>query len=123
MTSVFSDADHARYIAGHWPEIGAAMFDRLVDFRERHPEAQFIDVHYKDLTADPLKVVHRIYESFDLALTPSTEALMRDHVAREKQHKYGQHVYSLSELRLTRAPLEARFVKYLDRFNIQAEPV
>lgn len=117
LTSVFSDADHHAYIADHWPDLGVAMFDRLVSFRERHPEAQFVDVPYRDFVNDPMATVRGIYESFGLALTPTTEALMRDHIERERQHRYGKHTYSLSDFGLERRALEERFTRYLNRFR------
>jgi hypothetical protein len=121
LTSVFSDADQRAYIAGHWPDISVAMFDRLVNFRERHPEAKFVDVPYRDFIGDPMAVVRGIYDGFGLALTKTTEMLMRDHIAHKRQHQFGKHTYALSDFGLNRSALEGRFTKYLDRFDILAE--
>jgi len=121
LTSAFSDSDHDGYIAEHWPDTVVAMFDRLVDFRERHPEAQFVDVPYQDLITDPLGVVQRIYDEFGLALASTTKASMCGHIEREKQHRHGKHAYSLNDFGLERRQLESRFAKYLGRFQVTIE--
>jgi hypothetical protein len=118
---VFSDADQRAYIAGHWPDISVAMFDRLVNFRERHPEAKFVDVPYRDFIDNPMAVVRGIYDGFGFTLTQTTEMLMRDHIAHKRQHQFGKHTYALSDFGLDRSALEGRFTKYLDRFDILAE--
>ena len=121
LTSAFSDSDHDGYIAEHWPDTVVAMFDRLVDFRERHPEAQFVDVPYQDLITDPLGIVQRIYDEFGLALASTTKASMRSHIEREKQHRHGKHAYSLNDFGLERRQLESRFAGYLGQFQVTIE--
>src|SRR5262249_19082251 len=43
----------------------------LMQFRDQHPElaSRFIDVSYSDLAADPLKVVRRIFQQFEMPLS------------------------------------------------------
>ena len=37
------------------------------------------------------------------------------------QHKYGTHTYSLAEVGVERAPLEARFARYYERYDVPRE--
>ena len=79
-----------------------AATDRLARFRHARPELadRFVDVNYTELTADPLKVINRIYGRFDLALTPETVERTRQLASRRWRYRGPRSVPSLAGVRM-----------------------
>ncbi len=73
------------------------------DARPRYDDAQFAEVAFADLVADPLAVVRRVYEQFGLDLTPEALAAVEEIDRESKQggkapsHRYSLDDYGLSE--------------------------
>jgi hypothetical protein len=88
----------------------------------RVPGDRFLDVHYHDLLADPLRVIRRIYRRFDMPFTEETERRMRAHLAENPQGKNGMHRYSLAAFGLDLEELTHRFKTYREYFGVRAEP-
>ena len=99
-----------------WSEILSEMGDGIMQFRQAHGDDRFFDVPYRDLTADPVGTVQRLYEQLGDPLTGETEAALRTHVEVAKQHRFGRHEYGLAEFGLDRSSVDARFAGYRDRF-------
>jgi hypothetical protein len=78
----------------------AGATDRLIRFRDAHPELaeRFVDVNYGELTADPLAVINRIYGRFDLILTPETEGRIRRLALRRSRYRGRRSVPRLTEI-------------------------
>ena len=55
------------------------MLGYITGFRDAYPNVarQFIDVTYRELVSDPLAVVRRIYERFDIQLSEVAAERMR----------------------------------------------
>ena len=70
---------------------------------------------------DPVAVVGTIYERFGIDWNADKEAYFRRFHAANPQHKYGTHTYSLAEVGVERAPLEARFARYSERYDVPRE--
>jgi Sulfotransferase family len=121
LTGTFSDVDHTEYIVHHWPDTLSALLDRAMDARDRIGEDSFFDVAYADIVEDPVAVVGTIYERFGIAWNPEKEAYFRRFHAANPQHKYGTHTYSLAEVGVERAPLDARFERYSQRYDVPRE--
>jgi len=121
LTGTFSDVDHTEYIVGHWPDTLSALLDRAMDARDRIGEDAFFDVAYADVVRDPVAVVGTIYERFGIEWNPDKEAYFRRFHAANPQHKYGTHTYSLAEVGVERAPLDARFARYMERYDVPRE--
>jgi hypothetical protein len=121
LTGTFSDVDHTEYIVHHWPDTLSALLDRAMDARDRIGDDSFFDVAYADIVEDPVAVVGTIYERFGIAWNPEKEAYFRRFHAANPQHKYGTHTYSLAEVGVERAPLDARFERYSQRYDVTRE--
>ncbi len=121
LTGTFSDVDHTDYIVGHWPGTLSALVDRAMDARDRIGEDAFFDVAYADVVRDPVAVVGTIYERFGIEWNPAKEAHFRRFHAEHPQHQYGTHTYSLAEVGVERGPLEARFTRYSERYDVPRE--
>jgi sulfotransferase family protein len=97
--------------------------ERAMDLRQsgRVPGDRFVDVLYHELLADPIAVVRRIYERFELPITPETERRMQGHLAANPQGKNGVHRYALSTFALDSAELTHRFKAYREYFGLRSE--
>jgi hypothetical protein len=116
LTGTFSDADWRSYIADIWTDTVDAMINRTLDFRDAHPEMQFVDVMYDDFIKDPVAAVAAIYDELGRELTPEAEKAVREMAAREPQHKFGRHTYALADIGLRREDVQPRFERYFERF-------
>lgn len=87
--------------------------------RQRAPK-QFLDVSQRDLHKDPMGVIQRIYEHFDLTLTPDAEARMRQRIEQAPEAQYGQHNYSASDFGLSDERIANHFKRYIDAHFHQA---
>ena len=99
-----------------WTELLAAMGDGIVQFRREHGDDRFVDVPYRELTADPIGTVRRLYERLGDPFTDAMQAALRAHVEVAKQHRFGRHEYGLDEFGLDRPSIDARFAAYRERF-------
>jgi hypothetical protein len=121
LTGTFSDADHHRYIAQHWPVMVQAMCDRVLDFRDAHPDARFHDLPYEQLVRDPVGAVRDVYRSLGRELSPRAEDRMRTHARAAPQGVHGTHTYRLTDFGLTRDEVAERFTRYYERFDVPRE--
>ncbi|WP_370400761.1 sulfotransferase family protein [Sulfitobacter sp. JB4-11] len=99
-------------------------WSRPLAYRTAHPEreGQIIDAVYRDIFADPIGTVRRIYDKFDLEVTPEFEARMQAYLAENQQGKYGRHRYSNAEYAIDTDALKARYKAYFDRYHFQTIP-
>jgi len=121
LTGTFSDADHHRYIAQHWPVMVQSMCDRVLDFRDHCPDAPFHDMPYEQLVRDPVGAVRDLYRTFGRELLPQAEEAMRVHADATPQGVHGTHTYRLADFGLTRDEVAERFTRYYERFDVPRE--
>ena len=108
----------AQEVQQRWEE-GAGL---AVKYRQMPGlQKQMFDVRYKDLVRDPMSMVRRIYEFFDLELTPAAAAAMQQFLRANPRNKDGVHRYSLEEFRLNPQEERRRFQFYVDFFGIEPE--
>lgn len=94
--------------------------ERTMAVRDRLPAGRVVDVRYEDTVADPVGTVRRVYEHFDLDLTPAVETGVRDYLAANPRDKHGSHSYTLEEFGLDRDEVDAAFATYRARFGVEA---
>ncbi len=122
LRRAFSDrvdkAAMARQVAERWAE-GAGL---AVKYRQAgNLRQQMFDVQYLELVRDPMSMVRRIYEHFDLGLTKAAETAMQRFLAENPKDKGGVHRYSLENFGLNPEAERRRFQSYLDCFGIEPE--
>ena len=99
------------------PTIGADSLEtwsrgleRFSSVRARQNPAQFCDVDYHDLIADPIGTVENIYSHFGMELTDDARAAI---TRTDEQSKQGprapKHTYSLADYGLTEEQVKERF--------------
>ena len=106
-------------VARRW-EKGARL---VIQFRENNTDLKerFFDVTCADLVREPMAVVRRIYDHFDMALTDEAKRAMLHFLAEHPQNKHGVHGYSLEKYGLDRETERRRFQFYTDYFGIAPE--
>jgi hypothetical protein len=86
---------------------GAATFAAA---RGKHDPAQFLDVQYPDLVADPVGTVRSVYDYFGLPWTTTVEAAVTaQHVASRSGPRAPSHRYALADFGLTPEQVDAAF--------------
>lgn len=80
-------------------------------------EAQIFDCLYAELFSDPITIVKKIYEKFNLEYTEEFEQRMKVYLENNRQGKYGRHKYSLEEYGLDAERLYKEFREYMDYYG------
>jgi len=94
--------------------------DRLMAARERHGD-RIIDVHYADLTRDPLPIMRTLYKALGDEFTPEAEEGMTAWLAENPQNKFGKHEYKLAQYGLSVESLQPVFERYLSAYDVARE--
>jgi hypothetical protein len=95
--------------------VWSLAIERMEASRAARP-ASFHDVDQRALAHDPMKVVHEIYERFDLDLRPEAEAAMARWV-RDDRHGAAGRANRSEEFGLTSAQIRSQFGTYMNRFR------
>jgi Sulfotransferase family len=84
--------------------------ERFNTVRAKCNPAQFYDVDYHDLIADPLSTVAEVYRHFGLALTDEARKAMEDsHAESQTGPRAPKHKYALADYGLTAEGVKERF--------------
>lgn len=107
-------------LARHEAQNLAWSMDRLIQFRDQHPElaARFVDVNYSELAEDPLRVVRLIYAHFDLPLPDDSFARMQQLARNRSAYKGHRSAPTLAEVGLNPRAQLRLFGEYCRRFGI-----
>jgi Sulfotransferase family len=98
-------------VIGHTQlDLWSRSFHAFWDARPAYDQAQFADVAFTDLRADPIGVTRGIYEQFGLDWTPEVQAAI-EAIDRESKsgHAAPKHSYSLKDYGLSEQQVLAAF--------------
>ncbi|WP_051328164.1 sulfotransferase family protein [Desulfatirhabdium butyrativorans] len=117
LHGLYGRAEGAEKRARRQVRVMAEAMDRLMDFRQMHPELEgrFLDIHYSDLVADPMKTIEAIYRHCDTPLTEQVREGMRRMISQRSRYpkrrggRAGRNVLSVEESR--------PFLRYCRRFG------
>lgn len=112
--------DHHR-LARYWLSKNAEMIERAIEVR-RTSTATFVDVHYRDLLADPMRIVEAIYQAQRRPLTPAARQAMSAALDEHPQNRHGTHDYRLEQFGLTVAQVDHAYRRYAAHFAVDTEP-
>jgi hypothetical protein len=91
-------------------DLWSRAYHAFHDARPSYDQAQFVDVAFSDLRADPLGVARGVYEAFGLDWTPEVEAAIAD---LDRESRSGSaapsHSYRLEDYGLTETEVRAAF--------------
>ena len=106
-----------RHISEHLRE----GMEHAIAARERIGEHRFLDVHHRDLIADPLGQVARVYEFVGVPLTPAVERAIAGWQEANRSGSHGVHRYTPEQFGLTAAQVRADYDFYIRRFDVEVE--
>jgi len=118
LRQTFSDAVDPAVVGREVTELTAEEIQAGLRARDDGcaPPERFLDVRYRDLAADPIGTVRKIYEHFDMPFTATAQARMQRYVAETPKDKHGAHVYSLAQFGLNPDEERERYRAYRERF-------
>ena len=85
------------------------------------PEERIDDVVYADLVADPVAVVHRLYERWGLEVTPGYDRSLAAYVAERHDGRGPTHAYRFEDTGLDLEEHRERLTTYQTRFGVPSE--
>jgi hypothetical protein len=119
--SLYEGSADARAI-GRWQlELYASMMERAMAVRDRSKPSQFCDLSFRELVADPVAAIARMYGHFGFELSAEAERRMRSWQAGHPQGQHGGHRYTLLEFGLGEEEIAERFARYRGRFGVPRE--
>jgi hypothetical protein len=118
---VATDKDRTAWIRENYPWQAVEHANRIMDVRDKLGEDRIIDVHYADLTREPVATMRTVYRALGDEFTPEAEAGMKAWLDDNPQEKFGKHEYKLEQFGLSEEKVTARFERYLSRYDIEME--
>lgn len=95
-------------------ELWARGAERFLADRKRYDASRFMDVSYREFTADPLATVEAIYARIGRPLTDAARAeIARVHAESTEGERRPAHRYELADFGLTGEEVDERFARYL----------
>lgn len=110
------DSFEQRRMAKFTVEAFEDMLKRGEEVLDSLPSEQQIHLRYKDLVADPVGTVQRLYEHFGLDFTDEFEKKLEDFVVNRPKNKFGRHEYNIEDFGFTEEDISKRFAHYRERF-------
>ena len=104
-------------VGRQWSDLFARAIERSLDAREACEE-RFLDVDYRELVADPLAQVARIYAFAELSLPDEVRASMRRWAQENARDKRPVHRYTLERFGYDEEGLQRDFARYRERFIV-----
>ena len=124
VSTIFPAADGERDLVRLGREVSEhlrAGMENAIAARQRLGEDRFLDVHHRDLIADPMGTVRSVYEFLDLELGSRVEEAMLNWQRANRSGAQGTHHYTAEQFGLNRAQLLADYEFYISRFNVAIE--
>ena len=85
------------------------------------PDGQITDVLYRDLVADPLSVVERLYAGWGLTVSEEFRHRLEAYLAARHAHRVRGHDYSFADTGLDLATHRGLVAPYQERFGVPSE--
>jgi hypothetical protein len=86
-------------------------------WRKANPQVQVLDLRFRDIVADPVATVRRVYDHAGMDFTPQSEAAVRHWWTANPSDKHGQHRYELADYGLTSEQVESVYADYIAEYG------
>ncbi len=98
----------------------ARALDHAMETRAKHADkaAQFLDIHFDEVVADPVAALRRAYAHFEMPWSGAIEDRMRTFLTNNPRGKHGVHQYTLEDYGLTRSAIRDRFASYCEAHQV-----
>jgi len=123
LRKMSSDANVPVEIAREWSGWLARSYDRSVDFRAsgRIPDSRVVDLQFREFISDPIPVIRKIYDRFDIELLPETETRMLSYLRENPSDRDGAHQHRLEATGLDIEEERAKVKRYQEYFDVPTE--
>ena len=122
---MFSDSPDTMEIGRHWNRKCRRMVEKGMAYRRSlSPETEagtFMDIRFSDLITDPVAVLKRIYGFIGLEFDNIAEEEARGFLNSNGRHRFGRHVYRLSDFGLCTDEIRADYSDYRTVYAIPDE--
>ena len=94
--------------------------DLAIAARRKHSDKanQFMDIQFEEVVADPVAVLARAYEHFDIRWSADAERRMRSFLASNPRGKHGAHRYEAEDFGMTPREIRERFAGYCSEYHV-----
>ena len=116
--TIHSDKADPHWIGQQWLHKTGLQIDRMQVARSRIHPGQRIDVLYRDMDADWLAVMERVYAFLDMDIAPALPGMERYVNAARSEHPWQHHRYELSSFGLDPEAVRHRFERYMHAFDL-----
>lgn len=89
--------------------------------RDGRLPAPILHLHYREVVAQPLEAIRRLYRHFDMRLGEAAVGRMSRWIAAKPDGGYGQNVYSPDEYGIAPDDVRQRFRHYMTHFGVAEE--
>lgn len=118
VRKLYSDNVDPKAVAAVSLKTFDAMINRVTAYEAKHGAGSVHHIQYKDLTANPIGEMEKLYSHFGETLSDAARVSMQAMLDANPQGKHGKHEYALEDYGLTREGVYAHFADYIDRFGI-----
>ena len=115
---IMSDHVDPLEVGAHWTRKIDRMLSRAIASRDARDGRGFVDVHYRDLTRDPIGTVENLCATIGVPWSDETRDHLKRWLANNRQHKYGVHRYVAEDFGITEGGIAEQFKAYRERFGL-----
>jgi hypothetical protein len=108
---------------GSLPQYGRMLEDYITEtflenlkIRAAHPEIEIADFYYEDVVKDAIGLAAKIFDFWGVELSAQDRQRMQAWETANSQHKFGRFEYTIEEMGVDRARMEARLQPYMQKF-------
>lgn len=95
--------------------------ENAIAARGRLGEERFLDVHHRELNADPMGTLQRIYDFLGLELGPKLQQELIDWQQANRPGAHGAHRYTPEQFGLSHEQLRSDYEFYVRHFDVRVE--
>lgn len=120
--SIFPTSAHGLDLGRHGREVEQHLREGMVAAmasRTRIGEDRFLDIHHRDLIADPVGTVGRVHDFLGLDLPLDVERRIDSWQAANRSGAHGTHHYTPEQFGLDAARVRDDWRFYTDRFDVE----
>jgi hypothetical protein len=124
VSAILPPADGKRDPEGLGPEISHHLrvgMEHALAARARIGEDRFLDVHHRDLVADPKGTIHGVYDWLGFDLTAPVERAILEWQEVNRVGAHGMHRYTAEQFGLSIAQIRSDYDFYIRHFDVALE--
>jgi hypothetical protein len=119
--AIYEGGVDRRQIARSQTELWATGMEHGMEVRREVDPSRFFDLHFREVLADPVAAVRRIYAHFDLPLSEEADRRFLAWKQENPRGKHGEHRYGAEDFGITEAAINDRFAAYISHFSVDRE--